>query len=103
MSKMLYSSHLFTFLQRSGRWYFVSFFLYCNVALFFMLCDPLLPNFIPRWGLAIPDFPGLFEKSSFKMADSQRVSEASQSKNSNESILFRRNIDQYSLGESAST
>ena len=73
MSKMLYSSHLFTLLQRSGRWYFVSFFLYCNVALFFMLCDPLLPNFIPRWGLAIPDFPGLFEKSSFKMADSQRL------------------------------
>ena len=54
----------------------------------------LLPNFIPCGGLALPDFPGLFEKSSFKMADSQ-------SKNSNESILFRRNIDQYSLEESA--
>ena len=54
----------------------------------------LLPNFIPRGGLALPDFPGLFKKSSFKMADSP-------SKNSNESILFRRNIDQYSLGESA--
>ena len=51
----------------------MSFLLYCNVALFFMLCDPLLPNFIPRWGLAIPDFPGLFEKSSFKMTDSQRT------------------------------
>ena len=54
----------------------------------------LLPNFIPRGGLTLPEFPGLFEKSSFKMADSQ-------SKNSNESILFRRNIDQYSLKESA--
>ena len=54
----------------------------------------VLPNFIPREGLALPDFPGLFKKSSFKMADSP-------SKNSNESILFRRNIDQYSLGESA--
>ena len=53
----------------------------------------LLPNFIPRGGLALPNFPGLFKKSSFKMADSR-------SKNSNESILFRRNIDQYSLGES---
>ena len=51
-----------------------------------------LPNFIPRGGLALPDFPGLFKKSSFKMADSQ-------SKNSNESILFCRNIDQYSLGK----
>ena len=47
-----------------------------------------------RGGLALPDFPGLLKKSSFKMADSQ-------SKNSNESILFGRNIDQYSLGESA--
>ena len=37
-------------------------------------------------GLALPDFPGLFKKSSFKMADSQ-------SENSNESIVFRRNID----------
>ena len=54
----------------------------------------LLPNFIPRGGLALPDFPGLLKKSSFKMADSQ-------SKNSNESILFGGNIDQYSLGESA--
>ena len=54
----------------------------------------LLPYFIPRGGLALPDFPGLLKKSSFKMADSQ-------SKNSNESILFGRNIDQYSLGESA--
>ena len=54
----------------------------------------LLPNFILRGGLALPEFPGLFEKSSFKMADSQ-------SKNWNESILFRRNIDQYSLKESA--
>ena len=53
----------------------------------------VLPNFIPRGGLALPDFPGLFIKSSFKMADSR-------SKNSNERILFRRNIDQYSLGES---
>ena len=52
-----------------------------------------LPNFIPRGGLALPLFRGLFKKSSFKMADSR-------SKNSNESILFRRNIDQYSLGES---
>ena len=33
----------------------------------------VLPNFIPRGGLALPDFPGLFEKSSFKMADSQRL------------------------------
>ena len=32
-----------------------------------------LPNFIPRGGLALPDFPGLFKKSSFKMADSQRI------------------------------
>ena len=54
----------------------------------------LLPNFIPRVGQALLDFPGLFEKSSFKMADSQ-------SKNLNESILFRKNIDQYSLEESA--
>ena len=46
-----------------------------------------------RGGLALPDFPGLFKKSTFKMADSQ-------SKNSNKSILFRRNIDQSSLGES---
>ena len=38
-------------------------------------------------------FSRTFKKSSFKMADSQR-------KNSNKSILFRRNIDQYSLGES---
>ena len=53
----------------------------------------VLANFIPRGGLALPDFPGLFKKSSFKMADSR-------SKNSNESILFRRNIDQYSLEES---
>ena len=30
-----------------------------------------LPNLIPRGGLALPDYPGLFEKSSFKMADSQ--------------------------------
>ena len=30
-----------------------------------------LVNFIPRGGLALPDFPGLFKKSSFKMADSQ--------------------------------
>ena len=30
-----------------------------------------LPNFIPSGGLALPDFAGLFEKSSFKMADSQ--------------------------------
>ena len=52
----------------------------------------LLPNFIPRGSLAPRDFSRLFEKSSFKMADSQ-------SKNSNESIIFRRNIDQYSLGE----
>ena len=53
----------------------------------------VLPNFIPRGDMALPDFPRLFKKSSFKMADSR-------SKNSNESILFRRNIDQYSLGES---
>ena len=33
----------------------------------------VLPNFIPREGLALPDFPGLFKKSSFKMADSQRI------------------------------
>ena len=33
----------------------------------------VLPNFIPRGGLALPDFPGLFKKSSFKMADSQRI------------------------------
>ena len=32
-----------------------------------------LVNFIPRGGLALPDFPGLFKKSSFKMADSQRI------------------------------
>ena len=31
-----------------------------------------MPNFIPRSGLALPDFLGLF-KSSFKMADSQRI------------------------------
>ena len=43
--------------------------------------DILLPNFIPGGGLALPDFPGLFKKSSFKMADSQN-------KNSNESIFF---------------
>ena len=30
-----------------------------------------LPNFIPSWGLALPDFPELFNKSSFKVADSQ--------------------------------
>ena len=53
-----------------------------------------LVNFIPRGGLALPDFPGLFKKSSFKMADSQ-------CKSSNESILFGTNIDQYSFGESA--
>ena len=35
--------------------------------------DWLLPTFIPRRGLALPDFPGLFKKSSFKMADSQRI------------------------------
>ena len=39
-------------------------------------------------------FFGLFKKASFKMADNQ-------SKTSNKRILFRRNIDQYSLGESA--
>ena len=27
-----------------------------------------LPNFIPNGSLALPDFPGFFEKSSFKMA-----------------------------------
>ena len=43
--------------------------------------DILLPNFIPGGGLALPDFSGLFKKSSFKMADSQN-------KNSNESIFF---------------
>ena len=32
-----------------------------------------MPNFIPRGDLALPDFPGLFKKSSFKMADSQRI------------------------------
>ena len=32
-----------------------------------------MPNFIPRGGLALPDFPGLFKKSSFKMVDSQRI------------------------------
>ena len=52
-----------------------------------------LPNFIPRGGLALLDVPGGFKKSGFKMADRR-------SKNSNESILFRRNIDQHSLGES---
>ena len=55
--------------------------------------DSLLPNYIPRGCLALPDFPGLFKKSSLKMADSR-------GKNSSEGILFRRNIDQYSLGES---
>ena len=32
-----------------------------------------MPNFIPRGSVALPDFPGLFKKSSFKMADSQRI------------------------------
>ena len=32
-----------------------------------------VPKFIPRRGLALSDFPGLFKKSSFKMADSQRI------------------------------
>ena len=32
-----------------------------------------MPNFIPCGGLALPDFPGLFKKSIFKMADSQRI------------------------------
>ena len=41
-----------------------------------------------------PIFFGLLKKASFKMADNQ-------SKTSNKRILFRRNIDQYSLGESA--
>ena len=59
-----------------------------------------MPNFIPREGLALPDFPGLFKKSIFKMADSQRIVGV---KNSNENILLRRNIDKYSLGESAYT
>ena len=65
------------------------------LTLFIPLWDSIasLPNFIPRGDLALPDFSGVFKKSSFKMADSQ-------SNNSNESILFRRNIDQYSLGES---
>ena len=47
---------------------------------FFVLVLPrpvILPNFIPRGSLALPDFAGLFEKSSFKMADSR-------SQNSNE-------------------
>ena len=30
-------------------------------------------NFIPQGGLALPDFPGHFKKSSFKMADSRRI------------------------------
>ena len=30
-----------------------------------------LVNFVTRGGLALPDFPGLFKNSSFKMADSQ--------------------------------
>ena len=30
-----------------------------------------LVNFVPRGGLALPDFSGLFKKSSFKMADSR--------------------------------
>ena len=68
--------------QQETNWYF---------AIEVRACP--LPNFIPRGGLALPDFPGVFKKSSFKMADS-RI------KNSNESILFRRNIDQYFLGES---
>ena len=32
-----------------------------------------MSNFTPCGGLALPDFPGLFKKSSFKMADSQRI------------------------------
>ena len=36
--KMLYSSHLFTLLQRSGNSTLPHFFLYCNVAFFFMSC-----------------------------------------------------------------
>ena len=32
-----------------------------------------MPNFILSGGLALPDFPGLSKKSSFKMADSQRI------------------------------
>ena len=73
------------------KYSFELFFLKCIFE--FMINTAPLPNFIPRGGLALPDFPGLFKKSSFKMADSW-------SKNSNESILFRGNIDQYSLGES---
>ena len=45
----------------------------------------------PR-GPGTTGFSRPFKKPSFKMADSQ-------SKNSNKSIVFRRNIDQYSLGE----
>ena len=48
-------------------------------------------NSIPRGALVLPDFPGLFKKSSFKMADSHRIVRV---KKSNESILFRGNIDQ---------
>ena len=33
----------------------------------------ILPNFILSVGLALPDFPGLSKKSTFKMADSQRI------------------------------
>ena len=32
-----------------------------------------MPNFILSGGLALPDFPRLSKKSSFKMADSQRI------------------------------
>ena len=35
--------------------------------------NPPLPNFIPRGSPALPDFPGLFKKSSFKMEDRPRI------------------------------
>lgn len=52
-----------------------------------------LSQFHTARGPGTTGFSRTFKKSGFKMADSQR-------KNSNKSILFRRNIDQYSLGES---
>ena len=61
--------------------------LYSELQNFLLFCSlspvpRVLPNFIPRGGLALPDFPGLLKKSSFTTAG--------QSKNSKESISFSK-------------
>ena len=59
-----------------------------------------MPNFIPRGGLALPDFPGLFKKSIFKMADSQRIVRV---KTRTKAFFFEEILINIPFGESAYT